>query len=139
MRAEPWEKDPGGVSGDVVIWKPEHETQPPAWEEEIDVMEQQVALSNSAIAPRPVRDASFRYIKTVGLPFYGAGVLELPPGTEKRPKNSRKMFMTFFVQLGHVQVTVHETTFRISKGGMFFVPRGEFHSPPVSNRENLGE
>ncbi|KAH8892489.1 hypothetical protein GQ53DRAFT_718878 [Thozetella sp. PMI_491] len=126
--AESWEKDPGGVSGEMVVWNPSHETNPPQVNDEIEVMEQQVALSNTAIVPRPVRDASFKYIKTVGLPFYGAGVLELPPGTEKRPKNSRKMFMTFFVQYGRVEVTVHETTFRIGKGGMFFVPRGNYYN-----------
>ncbi len=117
--AEAWEANPGGVWGDMVLWKPGYESNPPATGEEISVIEQQVALSNQAIKPRPVRDASFKYIKTVGLPFFGAGVLELPPGTEKRPKNARKMFMTFFVQYGRVSVTVNETTFRIGKEACF--------------------
>ena len=129
--AEAWEANPGGVWGDMVLWKPGYETNPPATGEEISVIEQQVALSDQAIKPRPVRDASFKYIKTVGLPFFGAGVLELPPGTEKRPKNARKMFMTFFVQYGRVSVTVNETVFRIGKGGMFFVPRGTFNIHPL--------
>ena len=50
----------------------------------------------------------------------------MPPGSVKNQKNSRKMFMTFFVFSGKVLVSINESTFRISKGGMWFVPRGKF-------------
>jgi centromere protein C len=51
-------------------------------------------------------------------------MVDLPPGAVKKPKNSRKMQMVFFVFYGRVEVTVNDTTFRIGKGGMWQVPRG---------------
>ena len=72
------------------------------------------------------------------LPFFGSGVVEVPPQGFKRAKNSRKMQMVFFVHEGKVLVTVgppavngregeSETNeFAVSKGGVWVVPRGEF-------------
>jgi centromere protein C len=51
-------------------------------------------------------------------------MVDLPPGAVKKPKNSRKMQMVFFVYYGRVQVTVNDNVFRIGKGGMWQVPRG---------------
>lgn len=65
------------------------------------------------------------------LPFFGSGVVELPPEGFKRAKNSRKMQQCFFVHEGKVMVevgaaSVGETTqFAISKGGVWVVPRGK--------------
>ncbi|KAJ2967788.1 hypothetical protein NQ176_g9498 [Zarea fungicola] len=58
----------------------------------------------------------------------GAGIVDLPPGSEKRPKNSRKMHLVFFVHYGKVTVSVNEVQFRISAGGMWFVPRGNYYN-----------
>jgi centromere protein C len=124
--AEPWELDPGSVEGHVVCWDPEHETNPPELDELVDVEEKQLALSGAAIQTQPVKGSTFRYAKTLNEGFFNSGVVDLPPGSEKRPKNSRKMFMSFFVHTGRVLVTVNETTFRINKGGMWFVPRGKY-------------
>lgn len=60
------------------------------------------------------------------MPYMGAGVVDIPPGGEKRTKNARMMQMVFFVHYGKVLVTVHQTRFRISTGGIWTVPRGEF-------------
>lgn len=75
------------------------------------------------------------------LPFFGSGIVELPPDGFKRAKNSRKMQMVFFVHEGKVLVTVGPPTveqngaaasdaetneFAISKGGVWVVPRGMF-------------
>lgn len=66
------------------------------------------------------------------LPFFGSGVVELPPNGYKRAKNSRKMQMVFFVHEGKVMVEVGAqgmseiNQFAISKGGVWVVPRGEF-------------
>lgn len=122
--AEPWEEEPGIVTGEAVIWRPEYEYEPPV-DGDVDVESQQLAVSGLAIETKDIRHASFRFAKTLSLPFFGAGVVDLPPGSEKRPKNSRKMFLTFFVYMGAVLVTVNETAFRIGRGGMWFVPRGE--------------
>lgn len=124
---EPWELNPGILGGDVVTWYPQHEFHPPALDDEVEVQEKQLAISGRAIRTQKVKDAAFRYAKTVNEGFFGAGVVDLPPGAVKRPKNSRKMFMTFFVYTGRVLVTVNETVFRIGRGGMWFVPRGMFH------------
>lgn len=70
--------------------------------------------------------ASFRYAKTLTMPFFGSGIVELPPGGTKRTKNSRRMQMIFFVHIGKVKVEVAGTTFTITRGGVWQVPRGAF-------------
>ncbi|EFQ29969.1 cupin domain-containing protein [Colletotrichum graminicola] len=125
---EPWEQDPGSIEGEIVVWQPEHEFNPPAINDQVEVDEDRIAVAAGAIQTRDIRDATFRFAKTLSLPFFGSGVVDLPPGAEKRPKNSRKMQMVFFVFQGKVLVTVHETQFRIGAGGMWFVPRGNYYS-----------
>jgi hypothetical protein len=81
------------------------------------------------------------------LPFFGAGIVELPPEGFKRAKNSRKMQMVFFVHQGKVLVTVGPPSleqngnasndaemneFAISKGGVWVVPRGMLLIPLLS-------
>lgn len=76
---------------------------------------------------RDISGAEFRFAKTLTLPFFGSGMVELPPGGAKRVKNSRKMQMVFFVFYGRVIVDVGTptTNFSIGKGGMWQVPRGK--------------
>jgi centromere protein C len=123
--AEPWESGPGTVLTNTIVWRPEYDWDPPGLDEEVEVAPEQVAVSGRAIETREIRNASFKFAKTLSLPFFGAGVVDLPPGSEKRPKNSRKMYMAFFVYTGKVKVTVNEASFRIGRGGQWFVPRGE--------------
>ncbi|RFU78948.1 cupin [Trichoderma arundinaceum] len=120
---EGWEINPGTVEGEVVIWETEHEEHPPADDEPVQVTDERIAISAKAVQTSEIRDATFRFAKTLTMPFMGAGVVDLPPGGEKRPKNSRKMHMVFFVHTGKVMVTINEAQFRISAGGMWFVPR----------------
>ncbi|KAG7285594.1 hypothetical protein NEMBOFW57_010223 [Staphylotrichum longicolle] len=121
--AEVWELDPGTVTGEVVVWQPEYEFNPPAPNDLVSVMDKQLAISAAAIKTTEVVGGEFRYAKVFSEGFIGAGVVDLPPGAIKRLKNSRKVFMIFFVHAGRVLVTVQETSFRISKGGIFIVPR----------------
>ncbi|KAK4156357.1 kinetochore CENP-C fungal-like protein [Chaetomidium leptoderma] len=121
--AEVWELDPGTVTGEVVVWQPEYEFSPPAPNDLVSVMDKQLAISAAAIKTTEVVGGEFRYAKVFSEGFIGAGVVDLPPGAIKRLKNSRKVFMIFFVHVGRVLVTVQETSFRISKGGIFIVPR----------------
>lgn len=63
------------------------------------------------------------------LPFFGSGIVEMPPGGYKREKPSGKMQMVFFVHEGKVAVEVGSqgmeiNRFTISKGGVWVVPRG---------------
>ncbi|KYK61278.1 hypothetical protein DCS_02420 [Drechmeria coniospora] len=125
---EEWEYNPGTVTGEIVLWEPEHEQEPPADDEPVQVMDDRIAISADAIQTSDIKDATFRFAKTLTMPFMGAGVVDLPPGAEKRPKNSRKMHMVFFVHYGKVLVTINEAQFRISAGGTWFVPRGNFYS-----------
>lgn len=125
VEREPWEQDGDIITGEVVVWQPEHEFNPPGPDEQIEVAEEQIAVSAGAVVTREIRNASFRFAKTLSTPFFGAGVVDLPPRSEKKPKNARKMHMSFFVFSGRVRVTVADTTFTIGRGGMWFVPRGE--------------
>lgn len=123
---EEWEQEGDVISGEVVVWQPEHELNPPGPDEQIEVAaDEQIAISANAIQTREIRNASFKFAKVLSTPFFGAGVVDLPPGSEKKPKNARKMQMAFFVFAGRVQVTVADTIFSIGRGGMWFVPRGE--------------
>lgn len=133
---EPWEEDGDIITGEVVVWQPEHEFNPPGPDEQIEVApDEQIAVSANAIETREIRNASFKFAKTLSMPFFGSGVVDLPPHTEKKPKNSRKMHMSFFVFAGRVQVTVADTVFSIGRGGMWFVPRGNYYSiENVSNK-----
>lgn len=123
---EEWERDGDVITGEVVIWQPEHEQNPPGPDEQIEVAaDEQIAISANAVQTREIRNATFKFAKVLSTPFFGAGVVDLPPHSEKKPKNARKMQMTFFVFSGRVQVTVADTVFTIGRGGMWFVPRGE--------------
>ncbi|RKF53952.1 putative cupin domain-containing protein [Erysiphe neolycopersici] len=119
---EPWEVNPGRIVAEVRTWDQEDKSG-----SQIGEREEEIALSSSAIVTRDIANASFRFAKTLTLPFFGAGMVDLPPGSEKKQKNSRKMQMAFFVFYGKVQVTVNDNVFRISKGGMWQVPRGNFY------------
>ncbi|KJR85377.1 centromere protein C [Sporothrix schenckii 1099-18] len=123
-----WEANPGKVSGDIVVWYPEHELDPPALGQNVEMTSAEIALSDAAIQTHEVRGGTFRFVKTLSLPFFGTGMVDMPPGSEKKLKNSRKMHMTFFVHYGHVLVKVNESEFRIAKGGMWSVPRGNYYS-----------
>lgn len=50
----------------------------------------------------------------------------MPPKSIKRLKNSTKWRMVFFIHEGKVEVTVANTTFGLTQGGMFHVPPGQY-------------
>ncbi|KAI1479512.1 Mif2/CENP-C like-domain-containing protein [Daldinia eschscholtzii] len=127
VERDDWEFDPGRIAGECLYWRPEYETEP-ADEDQLEVAEEELAISEAAIQLKDIKDATFRFAKTLTLPFFGSGIVDMPPGSEKRTKNSRKMQMVFFVHKGSVDVTVAQTEFRIGKGGMWFVPRGNHYS-----------
>ncbi|KAI1841965.1 hypothetical protein JX266_011825 [Neoarthrinium moseri] len=128
IEREEWEMDPGRMTGECIYWYPQFEFNPPADEDQVEVMEEELAISESAIQMKDIKDATFRFAKTMTTPFFGSGIVDLPPHSEKRTKNARKMQMVFFVHYGNVEVTVASTVFRITKGGMWFVPRGNHYS-----------
>jgi centromere protein C len=84
-----------------------------------------IAFGTNSFMFKPTSNAEFSFAKLQSLPFFGTGVVEIPPGGFKRTKNSRRMNMGFFVHQGKVDVTVADTEFTISKGGVWHVPRGQ--------------
>lgn len=90
-----------------------------------------VAFAARAIDTQEVAGGAFRYAKVLTSPFFGAGIVELPPGGVKRTKNCRKMQMVFFVHRGKVTVDVAGMQFGVTQGGIWQVPRGEFFPPLV--------
>ncbi|KAI9880484.1 MAG: hypothetical protein M1830_002836 [Pleopsidium flavum] len=120
---EPWEMEEGIRRGLVTIW---NSVQGPDEDEEEENAE--LAYAHAAIQTREVHNSTFRYAKTLTLPFFGSGMVDLPPNGQKKRKNSRKMQMAFFVFYGRVVVEVGENTFSIGKGGMWQVPRGNLYS-----------
>ncbi|KAI1435618.1 Mif2/CENP-C like-domain-containing protein [Xylaria sp. CBS 124048] len=127
VEREEWEYNSGHIVGEVLAWEPMHEFEPPGDEDEVEIINEELAVAEQAIQLKDIKDATFKFAKTLTLPFFGSGVVDLPPGAEKRPKNSRKMHLAFFVHTGNVQVTIAQTEFGVSKGGMFFVPRGNLY------------
>ncbi|OAR01003.1 hypothetical protein LLEC1_03358 [Akanthomyces lecanii] len=125
---EDWEVDAGSLEGEIVLWEPEHEANPPGPDDTVQVTDERIAVTADAIQTVEIRDSDARYAKPLTMPFMGAGLVDLPPGSEKRPKNSRKMHLVFFVHYGKVTVSINEVQFRISAGGMFFVPRGNYYN-----------
>ncbi|KAL9104878.1 MAG: hypothetical protein Q9163_000195 [Psora crenata] len=122
---EPWEAETGILHAMVMQWNPNIGR----YDEE-NIEQKEIAFAARAIDMRDIQDATFKFAKTLTLPFFGSGMVHLPPGGEKRVKNSRKMQMVFFVYYGRVTVNVGTptTTFSIGKGGQWQVPRGNFYS-----------
>jgi centromere protein C len=131
--AEEWEATSGIYRGDVSIW--DHEQQAP-----LDALEEvELAYAPASIQTKEVKSMhpdqrTFKFAKLLSTSFFGSGIVELAPGDLKRPKNSRKMHMSFFVAKGRVSVEVGSlggemSRFSVGKGGFWQVPRGE---PPMS-------
>ncbi|KAL8906654.1 MAG: hypothetical protein Q9207_001908 [Kuettlingeria erythrocarpa] len=122
---EYWETEPGVMQASVMLWDPETGR---GDEENLETAD--VAYAAQAIEMRDIGGADFRFAKTLTLPFFGSGMVDLPPGGTKRIKNSRKMQMVFFVFYGRVLVELGTPTqrFSIGRGGMWQVPRGNFYA-----------
>ncbi|EGX93434.1 cupin domain-containing protein [Cordyceps militaris CM01] len=125
---EDWELDTGSFTGEIVVWEPEYEHNPPGPDDQVEVTDEVIALTADAIPTFEIRESDARYAKPLVMPFMSAGFVDLPSGSEKRPKNSRKMHLVFFVHYGKVTVSINEEQFRISTGGMWFVPRGNYYN-----------
>ena len=141
---EPWELGEGILQAEVIQWDP---TSRRGDEEQIEetgmfnvissmsslhiliIVDLAYAPAAMQAATREVRGVDFRFTKTITLPFFGSGMVDLPPGGEKRVKNSRRMQMVFFMFYGRVTVNVAGTTFSIGKGGTWQVPRGRPTNP----------
>ncbi|CEN61480.1 Putative Cupin domain protein (AFU_orthologue; AFUA_1G07590) [Aspergillus calidoustus] len=114
---DPYEEQGGVLHGYIRKWDPESQT---ATNEE-EVLD--IAYAPSGIETRDVKGATFRFAKLLSSPFIGSGIVELPPGGVKKPKNSKKMHMVFYVVYGRVLVDISGVQFSAGKGCVFQVPR----------------
>ncbi|KAJ5939848.1 hypothetical protein N7516_000016 [Penicillium verrucosum] len=117
-----WEKEGGVLHGYTLKW--DRKTQTSSKEEEV----LDIAYAPSGIETREVKDSTFRFAKLLSSSFIGSGVVELPPDGVKKPKNSKKMHMVFYVCHGRVQVDISGVQFSAGKGCVFQVPRGNYYS-----------
>ncbi|KAI7195686.1 hypothetical protein KC363_g1322 [Hortaea werneckii] len=127
--ADEWEDSVGVIAGSVAAYDPLTGT----GSNSLPAVREDLAFASSSIVTRDVAGSEFKYAKIMTLPFFGSGLVELPPEGFKRAKNSRKMQMCFFVHEGKVMVEIgaggggeggEVNQFAISKGGVWVVPRG---------------
>ncbi|RJE17999.1 Cupin domain protein [Aspergillus sclerotialis] len=119
---DPWEKEGGVLHGYIRKWDPEAQ----AGTEEEEVLD--IAYAPSGIETRDVKGSAFRFAKLLSSSFLGSGIVELPPGGVKKPKNSKKMHMVFYVCHGRVQIDISGVQFSAGKGCVFQIPRGNYYS-----------
>ena len=123
---EPWESEGGILLGPVMQWDP---MEAKGIEENLEEVELAFAPKGLEESTRDVKRETFRYAKTITLPFFHSGMVVIPPDGEKRMKNARKNHMVFWVFSGRVAVNVSNNEFSVGRGGMWQVPRGMcFHS-----------
>lgn len=133
-QAEPWETEKGTLVGTVAVWDSDQQL-PTEQEQQIEIAHAPAAIITREIKRSALHEGTtFQYAKVLSTKFFGTGLVILPPGGSKRPKNSRKMHMGFYVVKGRVTVNVgpagsEETDswnrFSIGKGGFWQVPRGK--------------
>ncbi|KAF3394037.1 Centromere protein 3 [Penicillium rolfsii] len=128
--ADLWEKETGVLHGYVSKWDPVTQTST-AEEEVIDI-----AYAPSGFETREVKGASFKFAKLLSSSFIGSGVVELPPDGVKKPKNSKRMHMVFYVCYGRVQVDICGVQFSAGKGSVFQIPRGNYYSFQNSHKKD---
>ncbi|KAJ3050238.1 hypothetical protein HK097_008786 [Rhizophlyctis rosea] len=93
-------------------------------------VEQRIIATPEMLNPRTVGSGDFKFQKVFGEgSFCASGVLVLEKGGEKPNKNSGHCAMMVILQIfvilkGEIEATVHKTTFVVTAGGQFFVPRG---------------
>ncbi|KAH8704273.1 kinetochore CENP-C fungal-like protein [Talaromyces proteolyticus] len=119
-----WESQDGVLHGYVKKW--DAANQAASLDEEQEVLD--IAYAPSGIETRVVKDCTFRFAKVLSHAFIGSGMVEIPPKGVKKPKNSKRMHMVFYVCQGRVQVDVNGIQFTAGKGCVFQVPRGNHYS-----------
>ncbi|KAK6092867.1 mitotic fidelity of chromosome transmission- protein [Batrachochytrium dendrobatidis] len=96
-----------------------------------------IVVTPGMIVPRTVGAGDYRFQKVFSEgDFLASGVLALPRGAKKPIRGSGDSAMIFLLLSGQVQVRVNETSFVISHGSQFFVPRGNLYEiENIANRE----
>ncbi|KAF2180256.1 hypothetical protein K469DRAFT_291564 [Zopfia rhizophila CBS 207.26] len=125
---EEWEENSGKFDGTYRGFDPATEVFTD------EVFEDTLAWAQKGMNICQVAGAQFSFAKISSAPgnFLNWGIIELPEDGLKRPKNSRRMHMVFFVASGAVEVNVNNNEFTIHKGGVWQVPRGELPTILIS-------
>ncbi|BFZ56089.1 mitotic fidelity of chromosome transmission-related protein [Savitreella phatthalungensis] len=83
-----------------------------------------IAYPRQAYEPRIVADQGIFFQRTLkDADYFAAGLLDLPPGTKKTKRSSRRNLMFFCVHAGYVEVVISDHLFRLTRGAQFIVPR----------------
>ncbi|KAF8136651.1 Mif2/CENP-C like-domain-containing protein [Boletus edulis] len=84
-----------------------------------------VAFLAKMIDPKAAANSNWFFQKIFGEgEFIAAGQMHIPPKSQKPSKSTKDNTYVFYVIQGAVSVFIHETSFIITTGGMFLVPRG---------------
>ncbi|ORX88730.1 hypothetical protein K493DRAFT_319237 [Basidiobolus meristosporus CBS 931.73] len=87
--------------------------------------EKLLAVTQKEINPTQAKNQTYGFQKFFSEgEFMSSGVIEIYEGGSKPNRNSGDNSMVFYVISGACRVTIHNTTFDISTGGQFLIPRG---------------
>ncbi|KAG6885874.1 hypothetical protein C0993_008393 [Termitomyces sp. T159_Od127] len=77
----------------------------------------------------PYNDEGWAFQRAKGYSDYiGSGFVFLNVHGEKRKRNVKDNTYIFVVMEGAVEVLIHQTSYAVSAGGVFIVPRGNFYT-----------
>ncbi|KAM6508384.1 mitotic fidelity of chromosome transmission- protein [Fusarium falciforme] len=119
-----WELNVGSVRGQVIKWKPEYRFRPPQDGDPVDTDSGAIAMTADAITEGRGQGPLFRSFLVAPVPFLNHGLLKVYPHKTIRRSNTLDKQIVFFLHRGTLSVEVHRSTFKISPGGTWIVPRG---------------
>ncbi|KAJ4128359.1 mitotic fidelity of chromosome transmission- protein, partial [Fusarium falciforme] len=119
-----WELNVGSVRGQVIKWKPEYRFRPPQDGDPVDTDSGAIAMTADAITEGRGQGPLFRSFLVAPVPFLNHGILKVHPHKTIRRSNTLDKQIVFFLHRGTLSVEVHRSTFKISPGGTWIVPRG---------------
>ncbi|KAJ4177872.1 mitotic fidelity of chromosome transmission- protein [Fusarium solani] len=127
-----WELNVGSVRGQVIKWKPEYRFRQPQDGDPVDTESGAIAMTADAITEGRGQGPLFRSFLVAPVPFLNHGILKVHPHKTIRRSNTLDKQIVFFLHRGTLSVEVHRSTFKISPGGTWIVPRG--NTLKISNK-----
>ncbi|TCD64256.1 hypothetical protein EIP91_004325 [Steccherinum ochraceum] len=99
--------------------------------------DKRVAFTAKMLELKPAANHEFLFQKVFGDGnFIAAGQLTIPPKKQKPTKGTKDNTFVFYVIEGAVNFKVHRTSFVLTTGAMFLVPRGNmYYIQNISDRE----
>ncbi|GJJ15569.1 hypothetical protein Clacol_009847 [Clathrus columnatus] len=102
-----------------------------------DEVERRVVYPARMVKPSPAPGYNYLFQKIFGDgDFIAAGQLLIPPGAEKPTKPTKDNTYIFYVIEGAIECKIHRTSFILSTGGTFIVPRGnQYYIKNICSRD----